>query len=186
MDLELASSRPSSPDSAATSPETSAAPPLPQRRISSPAPRSPLPLSAFFLFPILKLSPCPVLNRETKEAPWPELGLEVPSPSSAAAARLPCPLVAGTPRRSRSIPPRHEARCPPPVMFLARNRDLRLRPFPCRLPGNSALLPPLRCFSCPSSSSPAVGDPSHQAAAASISRHCAFAKPRHRALLPLL
>ena len=53
----------------------------PDHRISSPAPRSPLPLLPYFLFPTLKLSPCLVLGREPKEAQWTELGLEGSPPS---------------------------------------------------------------------------------------------------------
>ena len=54
----------------------------PDHRSSSPAPRSPLPLLPYFLFPTLKLSHCLVLGREPKEAQWTELGLEgsLPSP----------------------------------------------------------------------------------------------------------
>ena len=91
---------------------------------------------------------------------------------------------AGLLKESGFAPPRRPTP-PPSRRSLPPSPFIWCRPAPLLLVKRRRRLPPLHCFSCPSSSSPAAGDPSHQAAAASISRRCAFAKPRHRALLPL-
>ncbi|XP_048538046.1 lysine-rich arabinogalactan protein 19-like [Triticum urartu] len=100
---------------------------LPDHRISFPSPRSPLPFSALFLFPTLKLPPCFVLDREPKGAQLPELGLEVPSPSPGE-RRIQPSLASASPASDLAIPvstspPPLPCISPPPPLFLRALED---------------------------------------------------------------